>query len=254
MAEAPQTREEQLHAIRHWLPEDHWYKSPLCTTVVNLSRFIMQVMNTVEFRDRDRWDALLTDRTRGILSFSNHTSLFDDPLLISNLGTTRYPEVRWIAADHRNFFGSKLKGIIFSAGKCVPIIRGGGLEQPGFEFLTERLKRGDWVHIFPEGGRTRDADARLRTPFKIGIGRLMVEARPIVMPFYHRGMETILPIGRAFPRRGKRVVVQFGTATDIDDTWLTKHLDDASSPMEQWRQATEWSQRELESLQTFVVP
>ena len=68
MAEAPKSRDEQLHAIRHWLPEDHWYKPPLCSMVVNLSRFIMQVMNSVEFRGRDRWDEVLGDRSRGILS------------------------------------------------------------------------------------------------------------------------------------------------------------------------------------------
>lgn len=253
MADAPNTRDDQLHAIRHWLPQDHWYKPPLCGFVVNLSRFIMQVMNSVEFRGRDRWDAVLADRSRGILSFSNHTSLFDDPLLISNLGTTRYRDVRWIAADHKNFFGTKLKGIVFSAGKCVPIIRGGGLDQPGFEFLTERLKAGEWVHIFPEGGRTRESGARLRVPFKIGIGRLMVEAQPIAMPFYHRGMENILPIGSALPRRGKKVIVEFGTATDLAGDWAETHLEADASPEDRWRQATNWAQAQLEALQAQML-
>ena len=112
----------------------------------------MRRMNDLEFDGAERWEGLFRDRQRGLLSFSNHVSLFDDPLLIANLGTTRYGDVRWIPADHLNFFGNAMKGLVFSAGKCVPIIRGGGLEQQGMTFLSERLKAGDWVHIFPEGG------------------------------------------------------------------------------------------------------
>ena len=131
---------------------------PLSRFVVNLSRFVMQGMNTVVFEGQERWEAVFEHEGRGVLSFSNHVSLFDDPLLISNLGRTRFDDVRWIGSDHINFFGTALKGLIYSAGKCVPIVRGGGLDQPGFSFLSERLKAGDWVHIFPEGGRTREPE------------------------------------------------------------------------------------------------
>ena len=123
----------------------------------------MSKLNTIEYVDADEWNHVTKDRAHGLLSFSNHVSLFDDPLLISNLGTTAYQDVRWIAADHKNFFSTKLKGFIFSAGKCVPIVRGGGLKQPGFDFLVDRLKQKDWVHIFPEGGRTREAKGKLKT-------------------------------------------------------------------------------------------
>ena len=188
-----------------------------------------------------------------MLSFSNHVSLFDDPLLVSNLGATRYAEVRWIAADHANFFSSKLMGILFSSGKCVPIIRGGGLEQLGFSFLLDRLREGDWVHIFPEGGRTREADARLRTPFKLGIGRLLVEAQPIAIPFYHRGMHELLPIGSTVPRFGKRVVVQFGSPTRADSRW-SRDLRSASDDMTAlWQAATDWSEGRLAALEAQVL-
>ena len=163
----------QTHELNHWTTHDHWYKRMLCGLVVKSSKFIMQKMNTVEFENSDEWNELTQQRDRGLLSFSNHVSYFDDPLLISNLGTTAYRQVRWIAADHKNFFGTAFKGFIFSAGKCVPIIRGGGLDQPGFDFLLERLRLGEWVHIFPEGGRTREQTGKLKKPFKLGIGRLL---------------------------------------------------------------------------------
>ena len=152
-----------------------------------------------------------------------------------------------------NFFGTKLKGLVYSAGKCVPIIRGAGLDQPGFEFLIERLRANEWVHIFPEGGRTREAKGRLRVPFKTGIGRLMADARPIMIPFYHYGMHEVLPIGKALPRSGQNVVVHFGHPTDLTPDWWAKHVDEQSTPAEQWKTLTQWSQSELESLQTRVL-
>ena len=68
---------------------------------------------------------------------------------------------------------------------------------------------GEWVHIFPEGGRTRRQEGRLKTPFKRGIGRLIDEAQPILLPFYHFGMHEVMPVGRWLPRIGKTVKVQF---------------------------------------------
>ena len=81
----------------------------------------------------------------------------------------------------------------------------------------------------------------------------MVEARPIAMPFYHRGMDTILPIGRAFPRRGKKVIVEFGHSTDLAGEWADTHLDGDASAQTQWRQATDWAQSQLEDLQTQIL-
>jgi len=213
----------------------------------------MRGLNRLTFDGRDRWESAFASTDAGVLSFSNHVSLFDDPLLISNLGQTRYSQVRWIPADHLNFFGSRLKGLLFSCGKCVPIIRGGGLEQPGFSFLLERLRAGDWVHIFPEGGRTRDPGALLRTPFKTGIGRLLVEAQPIAMPFYHRGMHEILPIGSRLPRWGKEVDVLFGDATRIDDAWIHQLAPDADTPAARWQQVTSWAEATLTTLERRML-
>ena len=179
------------YALRHWRPDQHWYHPAICSSVVQASRLLLSKLNRLQFEGRARWDHLFGEDGsvfrradgRGLLSFSNHVSLFDDPLLISNLGATQYKNVRWIAADHINFFGNRLKGLIYSGGKCVPIMRGGGLNQPGFDFLINRLKLGEWVHIFPEGGRTRDPMHLLQLPLKLGIGKLICEANPVVMPF-----------------------------------------------------------------------
>ena len=245
------------HELRYWCPDRQWYHPLICGSVVQASRLLLGKLNQLRFEGKARWDNLFEEGGqvwrradgRGLLSFSNHVSLFDDPLLISNLGARQYQNVRWIAADHINFFGNRLKGMIYSAGKCVPIIRGGGLSQPGFDFLIERLKSGEWVHIFPEGGRTRDPQHRLQLPLKVGVGKLICEARPVVMPFYHDGMHRVLPIGHRVPRLNQEVIVQFGESTVIDDAWSDQILSGASDDKEAWRMATEWVRDKLLTLE-----
>ena len=249
--------------LRHWRPDQKWYHPFLCSGVVRLSQYILGRKNILTFHGRERWDALFSNNQwsnmhgRGLLSFSNHVSLFDDPLLISNLGTTNIDDVRWIAADHKNFFGSNLKGIVYSGGRCVPIIRGGGLDQPGFDFLIERLKNGEWVHIFPEGGRSRDKEHRIQKNFKIGIGKLMRDTNPVVMPFYHYGMHEVLPIGKALPKWGKNVDVYFGEPTSIDDEWWNALLKGNPTELTEhgtWKQATRWAEETLLSLEEQYRP
>ena len=262
---AHQGREE----LKYWRPNQRWYHSTICGTVVCLSKLILGKLNYLTFEGKDRWDRLFgktgeswADAAgRGLLSFSNHVSLFDDPLLLSNLSVTKFEHVRWIAADHINFFGNNLKGFIYSGGKCVPIIRGGGLDQPGFDFLIKRLKEGDWVHIFPEGGRSRESNHCLQLPLKLGIGKLMYEAKPVVMPFYHYGMHHVLPIGKLLPRIHKNIVVRFGQSSVLDEEWWQSLLtqDDpvtssTSKEKRAWHQATEWATEQLLELEKQVHP
>jgi monolysocardiolipin acyltransferase len=128
--------------------------------------------------------------------------------------------VRWIGADALNFFGSPFKAWLFTAGKAAPVVRGAGIEQPGMHLLRERLLAGDWVHTFPEGGRTRDPEARMSPAFKAGVGWLIAETRPIALPLYHYGIHEVLPVGATRPRSGHRVRLAFGAALDCDEAWV----------------------------------
>jgi monolysocardiolipin acyltransferase len=239
--------------LQHWDPSERWYSPVICFVVVQTSRFIMKALNTLECVGQEHWESAFGAPGAGVLTFSNHVSLFDDPWVTAGLGRTRYGETRWIPADHVNFFDSPLKGTVFSSGKCVPIIRGAGLEQPGLAFLIERLKEGAWVHIFPEGGRTREADARLQRPFKAGIGRLITEAKPILLPFYHRGMEAILPIGSRLPRIGKTARVLFDAPTQVDDPWLDALAPVSTGTEARRRSVTQWCEETLAALEARAL-
>ena len=85
--------------------------------------------------------------------------------------------------------------------------RGAGLDQFGMQLAQSRLAAGEWVHIFPEGTRSRDGRMQ---PVRKGVGWLVASsaaagaAPPLVLPFVHSGMERILPKGAALPKLGER--------------------------------------------------
>lgn len=214
--------EREARALARWRPGQRWYHPAMARLVITTSRFITHRMNRLDIMGRERLDGVRERGGRGLLTISNHVSLFDDPILVSSLVSGPYRTVRWIGADALNFFGSRWKAWLFTAGKSVPIVRGAGLEQPGMDFLRDRLHAGDWVHMFPEGGRTRDAQARMAQEFRSGIGWLIDETRPLVLPFYHYGMQMVLPVGANRPRGGNDISVLFGDVVDCDEAWISE--------------------------------
>ena len=244
--------EREQKALARWKPpHDTLYNRGLTAIGVGVSRLIMRGMNSLTIEGGHRFDALLSRGDRGLLTFSNHVSLFDDPFLVSNLRLPGYTEIRWVGADAINFFGSRPMAHVFSRGKCVPIVRGAGLEQPGLDFLRERLLEGGWVHMFPEGGRTREPNGMLGHSPKAGIGRLMAEAHPIALPFYHYGMQDVLPVGAKMPRWRKKVRMVWGEPMDCD--LLANELGGTSGPR-LWDALTERTYSVLREMEVAIHP
>ncbi|MCO4745229.1 MAG: 1-acyl-sn-glycerol-3-phosphate acyltransferase [Proteobacteria bacterium] len=199
-------------AVDRFDPEPTRSRQAAAQAVAAMSRLIMKRLNNVQVLGAERLETArsLQRPGAGLLTYSNHVSLFDDPLLLACFSGPEWKSLRWVAADALNFFGTPAKAMVFNAGKAVPIIRGEGVDQPGMHFLAERLQAGEWVHVFPEGGRSRRAEGRLKLPLKSGLAHLIQHARPLLLAFHHVGMHEVLPIGSALPRRGKTVTVRFG--------------------------------------------
>jgi monolysocardiolipin acyltransferase len=240
-------------SLKNWYPESTWFTPFIVYSVVLISKFIMQVLNTVEIFHKEELLNLHERENRGLITFSNHNCLFDDPFLISCLGKVDIVSKRYIAADAQNFFSRKHTGFFFSQGRCVPIVRGAGMQQPGFDFLKKILSEGGWVHIFPEGTRNRKPEEGIQSNFTHGMAHLILSSKPLVLPFYHFGMEKVLPVGGRLPRIGNKIKVIFGKKVDLSDTGLKEIFGESclepSNNRDKIKKISDWSYKILKSLE-----
>ncbi|KAI7866439.1 acyltransferase-domain-containing protein [Spinellus fusiger] len=129
------------------------------------------------------------DRTRGVITVSNHASVWDDPFLWGALPTSTLfspKHMRWVMCAADICYTNVFKATFFSLGQGIPTVRGAGVYQPAVDFSVHKLNQSGWIHIFPEA-RVCQEDAMIR--FKWGIGRIIMEAKecPIVVPIWHQG-------------------------------------------------------------------
>ncbi|XP_076362654.1 tafazzin, phospholipid-lysophospholipid transacylase isoform X5 [Tachypleus tridentatus] len=119
--------------------------------------------------------------------------------------------MRWSAAAHDICFTSKWHSTFFAHGKTFPLCRGEGVYQWAMDFCVTLANAGNWIHFFPEGKVNLMTKEFHR--LKWGVGRLITETKicPLVIPFWHIGMDEVLPSKKPyFPRIGKGVTVLIG--------------------------------------------
>ena len=164
-----------------------------------------------------------------LITLSNHISCIDDPVLWGALLPFSYyyfktDSVRWSAAAVDICFSKPWHSTFFALGKTFPIIRGVGLEQPAMDYASALLRHNEWLHLFPEGRVMRDQDQKMISNrdrgyiFKWGAAKLILDhfkhpghsigSEIRILPFYHLGMDKILPIGRPYlPRFGHKMTI-----------------------------------------------
>ncbi|CAO3646827.1 unnamed protein product [Cunninghamella echinulata] len=164
------------------------------------------------------------NRQQGIITVSNHFSVWDDPVLWGVFPVKalfNIDKMRWVLGAADICYTTLFKSIFFSLGQAIPTIRGAGIYQPALDFAIYKLNHKGWIHIFPEG-KVNQTDYMLR--FKWGIGRLIMESdpSPIVIPIWHEGMENVRPLQGPFMKLGQQVKMIFGEPIDcqpILDAW-----------------------------------
>lgn len=172
------------------------------------------------FRVFNRTTVIGREHTRVIpsntLLVSNHQSMIDS-FLIGVLAF--YPRswlwphlLPWNPAAYENFFRPWWLGILANLWKCIPV-REGRRDLVALKRMMEVMPRGVMT-LFPEGTRTRTGEVGSA---RGGAGMLVLMMRSTVMPVAIDGMQDVLPIGKRFPRIGKRIYIAFGAPVQYDD-------------------------------------
>ncbi|KAG9152966.1 hypothetical protein Leryth_023755 [Lithospermum erythrorhizon] len=202
----------------------------------NVCHVFMHGLNRVQVYGAEKLQHALLNRPKNkpLVTVSNHVASMDDPLVIASLLPPRVlmdaQNLRWTLCATDRCFRNPLTSAFFTYVKVLPVSRGDGIYQKGMDMAISKLNKGEWVHIFPEGSRSRDDGKTMGSP-KRGIGRLILDSDevPIVIPFVHTGMQDIMPIGAKVPRIGKivcahkfhhmldKVTVLIGDPIDLED-------------------------------------
>lgn len=218
-------------------PSQLWhFASTVTIAAVGLfSKLIIVCLNRTKVYNRHIIDDALSKRPQGVplLTVSNHHSCFDDPgmwgiLKLKHACNTNV--IRWSLAANDICFTNKYHSWFFMFGKCIPVVRGAGVYQPAVDVCLQKLKQGEWVHVFPEGKVNMLKDFMR---FKWGIGRIIYEAPvlPIIIPIWHMGMDTVLPNAPPYYLRfGKKLTYNFGTPIDLSELIDTLRKRNTSEP------------------------
>ncbi|KAJ1435213.1 hypothetical protein B484DRAFT_325682 [Ochromonadaceae sp. CCMP2298] len=216
-----------------------------------INDFLVGILCTVVLRVFNRFRAVrrnvLLDQVfqrpkgQGLLTVSNHQSVFDDPGLwgaILPFWRLRPERLRWSLCTEDIFFFRKPLTSVLAAGNVIPLDRTGSLEQPLFQRFQEKLAKGSWCHIFAEGKIWQNwrfnSDEPVLGPFKYGVGKLVAHSYPnvpIVLPMFHTGMSDMIPEKvhtkeahrkkkpslpmSAMPRAGQNIAVYTGQPMDF---------------------------------------
>ncbi|KAK4778615.1 hypothetical protein SAY86_006143 [Trapa natans] len=190
----------------------------------NVCHVFMHGLNNVQIYGMEKLhDALLNrPKEKPLITVSNHVASVDDPFVIASLLPPSIlldaQNLRWTMCATDRCFKNPATSAFFRCVKVLPVSRGDGIYQKGMDMAISKLNSGGWVHIFPEGSRSRDGGKTLGSP-KRGVGRLILDADkiPMVVPFVHTGMQDVMPIGAKIPRIGKTVIVLVGDPILFDD-------------------------------------
>jgi 1-acyl-sn-glycerol-3-phosphate acyltransferase len=274
-----------------------------------------------DFSGQDKLLACIEEHQRtgrGLITVSNHVSLFDDPLVLLALLGIRAPsedtKVWYSTACADNFnpkgrsigaritrYFSEVSNIVFLSraykrgdsdaegedpvqavldrcderleamverraaerglsredyiqlfltpwGKGLDPSRVRTFNQSGLLESCVRVDAGDWVHFFPEGGRSRDIHLRGARP---GVGKVIYHAEDVrVLPMCFYGTQDIMPVGAKLPKPGKKVYVKVG---DPIDASRLRRLRSLPESLETYQSLSGLAMEHIAELRTHVL-
>jgi 1-acyl-sn-glycerol-3-phosphate acyltransferase len=170
-------------------------------------------------------------RERPILLVANHRSFFD----MYTVSTVLFRNTTWrkqlFFPVRGRFFYQQPLGLFvnlvmgwwsmyppFFASGDKPLVEKRGFDKYSFRLLTDltRRGRGNIIGFHPEGTRNKSADPYSFLPAQPGVGKLIKDAAPQVIPVFIAGLGNDLPkqvLGNW--RGGQKIRIHFGRQLDL---------------------------------------
>ncbi len=168
---------------------------------------LVNVLNRCTVLGRDRLPE------GGFFLLCNHISMLDGQVI----GTATFPRPYWYPSK-ASFYTNHATALAYTAltaFKSFPVRRG-ERDMRAIEHMEDLLRGGESILLFPEG--TRSTDGTLGRG-KVGVGKIVHDARPVVVPAYVEGFDQILARGRLLPRVGRRSYLLFGHPLEMSDLY-----------------------------------
>ncbi|MBI4250952.1 MAG: 1-acyl-sn-glycerol-3-phosphate acyltransferase, partial [Candidatus Tectomicrobia bacterium] len=158
----------------------------------------------------------------GVLFLCNHRSALD-VLVVPWCIYTKFPQDVLRLAGKEELFRLPVVGWVLTQWRGFPVKRGRG-DLSSIHKIEEYVRR-DKVILYPEGTRSRDGS--LGEGNRV-VGRIIRNARPVVIPMSIRGAEDVVPVGKTLPRPGATVEVKFGPPLPLDEEIAIENAKESS--------------------------
>jgi 1-acyl-sn-glycerol-3-phosphate acyltransferase len=214
----------------------HWKRFwTWCQSVFGAGWIHLATYNLMEVYGLEHIHA--TSRERPILLAANHRSFFD----MYTVSTVLFRKTSWrkqlfFPVRGRFFYDSVLGLFVnlamgwwsmyppFFASGENPILEKRAFDKYSFRLLTELCRNGagNIIGFHPEGTRNKGADPYSYLPAQPGIGKLIKDAAPQVVPVFVAGLGNDLPkqvLGNW--KGGEKIRIHFGPQLDLSN-YLSK--------------------------------
>jgi len=164
----------------------------------------------VEIRGKEN----IPPKGTGFFLLCNHISKAEAPVIAAYL----YPRPFWFPSK-AEFYKNWVVAFfwqLFTAVHTFPVRRG-ERDMKAVGLMRELLEKGKNVLLFPEGTR---GNGRELLPGKRGVGMIVHQAQPLVLPVYVRGFAEQWPSGRLLPLlKAPSSLISFGPPMDLSKYW-----------------------------------
>lgn len=165
---------------------------------------------------------------RGVLFVGNHRSFFDMYVMSSVLLRKTNWVTKMFFPVRSDYFYERPDGIVVNAlmsawAMYPPVMRrpdARTFNEYTVDLISDMLvEPGVVAGMHPEGTRNKTDDPYTLLPAQIGVGQMVLRAKPIVMPFFVLGLLNDLPkqVRGNYDGSGQPITLTFGPPMQLDD-------------------------------------